>query len=92
MGAQTLLQSWFHQKGRNIAGLMDDLPFVLHSDLSSCCYKSVIENVSHLMNYCNLGHDNNNNNNNNNNVFWLTVDKITKTFMYILKWLSFFLG
>lgn len=56
---------WFHQKGRNIAGLMDDLPFVLHSDLSSCCYKSVIENVSHLMNYCNLGHDNNNNNNNN---------------------------
>uniref|UniRef100_A0A673L3B5 Cyclic nucleotide-gated potassium channel n=1 Tax=Sinocyclocheilus rhinocerous TaxID=307959 RepID=A0A673L3B5_9TELE len=36
---------WFHQKGRNIAGLMDDLPFILHSDVSSCCYKSVIENA-----------------------------------------------
>ncbi|XP_016407769.1 potassium channel KAT3-like [Sinocyclocheilus rhinocerous] len=24
---------WFHQKGRNIAGLMDDLPFILHSDV-----------------------------------------------------------
>ncbi|KTF86113.1 hypothetical protein cypCar_00012348 [Cyprinus carpio] len=36
---------WFHQKGRNIAGFMDDLPFVLHSDVSSCCYKTVIENA-----------------------------------------------
>ncbi|XP_043094879.1 uncharacterized protein LOC122345115 [Puntigrus tetrazona] len=36
---------WFHQRGRNIAGLMDDLPFVLQSDVSSCCYKSVIENA-----------------------------------------------
>ncbi|XP_050966558.1 uncharacterized protein LOC127165725 [Labeo rohita] len=36
---------WFHQKGRNIAGLMDDLPFVLHSDVASCCYKTVIESA-----------------------------------------------
>ncbi|XP_059400985.1 cyclic nucleotide-gated cation channel alpha-3-like [Carassius carassius] len=36
---------WFHQKGRNIAGYMDDLPFVLHSDVSRCCYKTVIENA-----------------------------------------------
>ncbi|KAI7795656.1 hypothetical protein IRJ41_002465 [Triplophysa rosa] len=34
---------WTHQKGRVIAGLMDDLPFVLHSDVLSCYYKPLIE-------------------------------------------------
>ncbi|XP_073695562.1 cyclic nucleotide-gated cation channel alpha-3-like [Garra rufa] len=36
---------WFHQRGRDIAGLMDDLPFVLLSDVESCCYKTVIESA-----------------------------------------------
>ncbi|XP_051533343.1 uncharacterized protein LOC127428788 [Myxocyprinus asiaticus] len=34
---------WTHQKGRVITGLMDDLPFVLHSDISSCCYKPLLK-------------------------------------------------
>ncbi|KAA0712111.1 hypothetical protein E1301_Tti022045 [Triplophysa tibetana] len=36
---------WTHQKGRVIAGLMDDLPFVLHSDVLSCYYKPLIEKI-----------------------------------------------
>ncbi|XP_067280826.1 cyclic nucleotide-gated cation channel alpha-3-like isoform X2 [Pseudorasbora parva] len=36
---------WYHHKGRVIQGLLDDLPFVLHSDVSSYCHKSLINNA-----------------------------------------------
>ncbi|XP_048022697.1 uncharacterized protein LOC125253005 isoform X2 [Megalobrama amblycephala] len=34
---------WYHHKGRVIQGLLDGLPFVLHSDVSSCCHKSLFK-------------------------------------------------
>ncbi|ROJ62455.1 Cyclic nucleotide-gated cation channel subunit A, partial [Anabarilius grahami] len=34
---------WYHHKGRVIQGLLDDLPFVLLSDVSSCCHKPLFK-------------------------------------------------
>lgn len=37
---------WYHHRGRVIQGLLDDLPFVLRTDVSSWCHKSLIKKVS----------------------------------------------
>nr|XP_029527489.1 uncharacterized protein LOC115136139 isoform X1 [Oncorhynchus nerka] len=37
---------WTHRKGSIISGLLDDLPFVLHSEISSACYKPLMKKTS----------------------------------------------
>uniref|UniRef100_A0A8C7JK48 Cyclic nucleotide-gated potassium channel n=1 Tax=Oncorhynchus kisutch TaxID=8019 RepID=A0A8C7JK48_ONCKI len=37
---------WTHRKGSIIAGLLDDLPFALHSEISSACYKPLMKKTS----------------------------------------------
>ncbi|XP_056327370.1 uncharacterized protein LOC130239988 [Danio aesculapii] len=44
---------WLHQKGRNITGLMDDLPNVLREDISSSCYRSLIKKAKLFRNTAN---------------------------------------
>uniref|UniRef100_A0A4W4EST5 Cyclic nucleotide-binding domain-containing protein n=1 Tax=Electrophorus electricus TaxID=8005 RepID=A0A4W4EST5_ELEEL len=34
---------WIYRKGSNVAGLFDDLPFALHSDVSSVCYTPLVK-------------------------------------------------
>ncbi|XP_021473202.2 uncharacterized protein LOC110533386 isoform X2 [Oncorhynchus mykiss] len=37
---------WTHRKGSVIAGLLDDLPFALHSEISSACYKPLMKKTT----------------------------------------------
>ncbi|XP_045080549.1 LOW QUALITY PROTEIN: uncharacterized protein LOC123481251, partial [Coregonus clupeaformis] len=37
---------WTHRKGSIIAGLLDDLPFPLHSEISSACYKPLMKKTT----------------------------------------------
>uniref|UniRef100_A0A674CGT8 Cyclic nucleotide-gated potassium channel n=1 Tax=Salmo trutta TaxID=8032 RepID=A0A674CGT8_SALTR len=37
---------WTHRKGSIIAGLLDDLPFALHSEISSACYKPLMKKTT----------------------------------------------
>jgi hypothetical protein len=40
---------WTHRKGSIIAGLLDDLPFALHSEISSACYKPLMKKVRFVL-------------------------------------------
>lgn len=40
---------WTHRKGSIIAGLLDDLPFALHSEISAACYKPLMKKVRFVL-------------------------------------------
>lgn len=37
---------WIHRKGNAIAGLWDDLPYTLRSEIATACYKPMLKKVS----------------------------------------------